>query len=191
MQGDVWLESCEHYQKQSYRNRTRILTSNGVHVLSIPVIHDVTKPFIRDARIEYKTSWQRNHWRAIESAYGNSPYFLYYLDALKPFFEQPFTYLFDYNLKIMETLLKLMRVRTEIHLTEDFEPTAANDLREAIHPRKTKAEDYPFKTQIPYYQVFEDKFGFTPNLSVLDLLFNTGPEASTYLTQLHNLFINC
>lgn len=188
MSKEVWLESKENYSKQSYRNRARILTGNGVQDLLIPVVHDTHKPMITEARIEYTTPWQRNHWRTIVTAYNTSPYFMYYQDPLRAFYEQRYEKLFDFNLQLIQTILKLLRIQTEIRLTTEFEATRQPDLRTLIHPKQSITSDYPFRLTTPYYQVFEDRFGFTPNLSIIDLLFNTGPEAVDYLNNLNTSF---
>lgn len=185
MSPEVWIESREHYQKQSYRNRVCILSGNGVQTLSIPVVHDKHKNLITDVRIEYKTPWQRIHWKTIETAYNGSPFYLYYKDALQPFYERPYESLFDFNMGLVQTLLKLLQVQTDIRPTIEYVQSADPDLREQIHPKKRSDADYPFRLMPPYYQVFEDRFGFTPNLSIIDLLFNLGPEAKPYLQLLN------
>jgi len=187
-QREVRVESCEHYQKQSFRTRCAILTANGRETLSLPVVHCPEKEPITQTRIDYSTPWQRTLWRAIESAYGGSPFFLYYQDALQPFFEERFELLFDYNLQIMRTLIKLLKLPGDIQLTEDFEPMTDNDLREMIHPRRQSKADYPLLLTEPYYQVFAHKFGFVPNLSIIDLVFNLGPSAIEYLQHLYTRF---
>lgn len=184
MKGEVWLEHKERYWKQSYRNRTCILSGNGTQNLSIPIVNGSAIFPIASAQIDYKTPWQRNHWRSIESAYGNSPYFLYYQDALKPFFEKKFDLLFDFNLQLIKTLLRLMNITCNIQINDEEIPEQAFDLRSAIHPKKSIVDNYPFKLIEPYYQVFEDRFGFTSNLSIIDLLFNLGPDAPAYLRRL-------
>ncbi|MBP5205204.1 MAG: WbqC family protein [Bacteroidales bacterium] len=187
-QQEVQVESCEHYQKQSFRTRCAILTANGRETLSLPVVHCPDKEPIRETRIDYSTPWQRTLWRAIESAYGGSPFFLYYRDAIQPFFEKRFELLFDYNLQIIKTLISTLRLPAAVSTTEDFLPMADNDLRELIHPRRQSDAGYPLRLTEPYYQVFAHKFGFVPNLSVIDLLFNLGPEAGQYLQRLHTRF---
>lgn len=182
------IEREERYQKQSYRNRTVIMNGNGALNLIIPTIHDGRMGVVKDVRIEYVTHWQRAHWRSIESAYNNTPYYLYYKDALKPFFEREYEFLFDFNLQLTQTLMQLLRLDREIQTTTTFTPYTSEDTRLLIHPKHSRREDYPFRLKTPYYQVFEDKFGFVPNLSIIDLLFNEGPQAATYLRQLLTQF---
>ena len=184
------IEREERYQKQSYRNRTVIMNGNGPLNLIIPTVHDGRMGIVKDVRIEYVTPWQRAHWRSIESAYNNTPYYLYYKDALRPFYEQQFEFLYDFNLQLIQTVLKLMRIDKEVVSTSEFTPYASLDPRLLIHPKQARRADYPFRLQTPYYQVFEDKFGFIPNLSVIDLLFNEGPQSSAYLNTLLQQFNN-
>ena len=178
---EILIEQYEHYGKQSFRNRTGILTSNGVLALSIPVVHEAPKQQTKDIRINYREKWQIRHWRAITSAYNNSPYFEYFEDEVKQFYTEQKEYLLDYNLQQLKLIKKLLKANYEWKLTDDYqvEYSSYTDLRELIHPKKkTELETNLLK---PYYQTFGEKFGFVPNLSILDLIFNTGLGAVNYL----------
>lgn len=182
---DVFIEQYENFIKQTYRNRTVILGANGTVSLIIPVEKGrAQKIKITDLRIAYDEDWQRNHWRTIFSAYSSSPFFEYYADDIEPFFRKKFEFLFDFNLQITETLVELLELRTNLRLTTDFELIPENYLnfREQISPKiHLIAADQHFCAQ-PYTQVFSEKFGFVPDLSILDLLFNEGPSAYSYLS---------
>ena len=178
MQGPVTLEVCEHYIKQSYRNRALIATANGVQVLSIPVVHVSSKMPILDVRIDYAMPWQRLHWKSIDTAYSGSPYFLYFQDYIRPFYEKKYEFLFDFNLELMQVILKLFGKDFQPQRTSEFiadysQQDDIEDLRNAIHPKRHLLPDYPFKHQA-YPQIFEDRLGFVPNLSIVDFLFNEG-----------------
>ncbi|MCC6369689.1 MAG: WbqC family protein [Bacteroidia bacterium] len=181
----VYIEQHEHYQKQSFRNRTQILSANGVLDLSIPVIKKAPKEFTRDIEISYAENWQTKHWRAITSAYKNSPYFEYFEDEVKVFYTQRYQKLLDYNLAQITALFKILKLPKEIQLTEEYIKDASSytDLRERLHPKKDFLSD-TFSSELllkPYYQTFENKFKFHPNLSVLDILFNKGIETTNLL----------
>ena len=178
MQTPVMLEVCEHYIKQSYRNRTLIATANGVQALSIPVVHVSSKMPILDVHIDYATPWQRLHWKTLDTAYNGSPYFLYFQDYIRPFYEKKYEFLFDYNLELMQVILKLFGKdfqpqRTSEFITDYTQMEDVEDFRNAIHPKRCKEEGYPFPHK-PYTQIFEDRIGFVPNLSIVDYLFNEG-----------------
>ncbi len=172
--GKVFIEQHEHYIKQSYRSRCRIATANGVMDLSIPVDKS-GKELIRDVRISKHSDWQKHHWRSIESAYNSSPFFEYYSDDLRPFFEKKWVFLWDFNLEIQQKILELLEIEADIAFSGKFETNPDEsivDLRYRIHPKKDPA--LKLKN---YYQVFEQKFGFIANLSIIDLLFNMGNES--------------
>ncbi len=177
-----FMEDAETYQKQSYRNRAYIMTAGGVQTLILPTRHETQRSCIRDVRIDYKCPWQLKHWRAIESAYSGTPYFLYFRDFIYPFFEKKYEFLFDYNLELTEVLLQLFKIKKVPAFTETFEKEYHErlDLRNLIHPKKE-----PLLQKTPYHQVFDDRFPFIGNLSVIDLLFNAGPDLA-YLLNLHS-----
>ncbi len=173
----VWLEHCESYTKQSYRNRCNIAGANGKMALSIPVEKsNRDKTLTRDIRISEHNDWQNQHWRSIESAYNSTPFFEYYKDDLYPFFIKKWAFLWDFNQEIQEKVFEMLDLQLEIKLTDEYKINLGDDwldFRNNLHPKK----EYTNTKQVPYYQVFEQRFGFIPNLSVIDLLFNMGNEA--------------
>lgn len=172
---EVLIERYAHYVKQTYRNRCQILTANGVMNLTIPVEKvSGEKMLDKDVRIS-STDWQRVHWNAIESAYNNSPFFLYYEDDIRLMYEKRFDFLLDFNLQLQEILVSLLGLQTEFKLTENYIDSHEYDLREVLSP-KYKGELLNFNST-PYYQVFKEKYGFVENLSIYDLLFNMGNES--------------
>lgn len=173
----ILIEAHEHFVKQTYRNRCRIYGANGVQDLSIPLVNTHQKILISQKRISYKQNWQTQHWRSIESAYRNSPYFIYYADELKPFFENKFEYLLEFNTELLKVLLKLLKIKVEIQFTKAFEAETAGDYRNSITP-KIIPDTTLFN---PYHQVFSEKHGFKADLSIVDLLFNKGPDAADHL----------
>ncbi len=179
----IWIEAEENYQKQSYRNRCEILTSNGKLALSIPVTKDKPKTKTKDIRIDYSVDWQKDHWNAIESAYSASPFFEFFVDDFLPFFQQKYTFLLDFNTRLLEMLLNHLEIDVKIEFTDNFEhkPEGFVDLRNTIHP-KVSVKDPEF-SPYPYYQVFYDRFEFVPNLSIIDLLFCEGPNAENILVK--------
>lgn len=172
---EVLLEQYSHYVKQTYRNRCQILTANGVMNLTIPV-HKVSgkKMLDKDVRIS-DSSWQHVHWGAIESAYNNSPFFLYYSDDIRPMYEKKYDFLLDFNLELQDTLLSLLGLETKQTLTSFYTEYSELDFREKLSS-KYKRDNHNFKLK-SYYQVFKEKFGFVDNLSIYDLLFNMGNES--------------
>ena len=181
---EIFIERYENFGKQSYRNRSEIMSANGVISLSVPVEKANSKTLIRDLKIVYRTNWQKLHFKGIESAYKNSPYYEYYIDDLMPFFEKKEKFLLDFNSAILEAMLHFLQLSKPINYTEDYireNIPGYRDMRNTIHPKAShREEDTEFIPQ-PYRQTFSDRFPFHPNLSILDLLFNTGPEAGRYL----------
>jgi hypothetical protein len=177
------IEQQESYPKQTYRNRAEIYTEKGKMALSIPVTKvNGNRTKTNEIIINNAERWQLNHWRAIEAAYVASPYFLYYKDELFPFFEKPQSGLLDMNTNMTVVLCDIVGIDSKIDFTEYFESEPENtlDLRSSIHPKKPATiSDFP-----TYEQVFADRHGFIPNLSIIDLLFNLGPETKSYLRAL-------
>ncbi len=174
----IIIEGHCNYLKQTYRNRCNIAAANGILTLSIPVDKgNLVKCATKDIRISQHDNWQKSHWKSIESAYNSTPFFDFYKDDFIPFYTQRWDFLFDFNNEIQALILRLLDIDTNIIYTKEYTPkiSLGNDYRELIHPKKNN-EDSHF-TPYPYYQIFAEKFGFIPNLSIIDLLFNMGPEA--------------
>lgn len=179
----VYIEQFENFIKQTYRNRCVIQGGNGSIQLIVPVVKGRgPKILIKDLKISFDTNWQRNHWRTIFSAFNSSPFFEYYKDDILPFFETKHRFLLDFNLKINEVICELLEIENVAVLTEDFEkvPVETRNLRESISPKNKAANGNRFQAK-EYTQVFSDKLGFAPNLSILDLLFNEGPNSLSVL----------
>jgi hypothetical protein len=177
----VIIEKQCNYVKQTYRNRCVIASANGPQTLSIPIIKpDSPKCLTKDIRIAEHGNWRHLHWNAIVSAYNSTPYFEYYADDFRPFYEKRGEFLFDFNEELREKIGSLLAISPSVSYSSEyiFQPSVGElDLREAIHPKKgALIEDFR-----PYYQVFETKYGFQPNLSIIDLLFNMGSEAIFFL----------
>ncbi len=175
----ICIEKHEHYIKQSFRNRCEILSANGKLSLIIPLEKNADKELITEKKISYKENWQVKHWRAITSAYKNSPYFEYFEDEFKPFYTDRHEFLFDYNLALLQTINKILRIKKDFQFTEIYDKLPAGlDLRNSIHPKKETLVILK-----PYHQVFSDKHGFNPDLSIIDLLFNKGLETPLFLSE--------
>lgn len=218
----VYIEACEHYAKQSWRNRCRFYAADGAQTLNYPVCHeDFGKP-ISQVRIDWKTDWLTRHKRAIVSAYRTSPYFEYYQDELFAILDTRPELMLDFNTDILRFFLRKAGIPAELRFTKEWiatgscapangstvsangavespkpldtlanasevtlqDGTTALDLREAIHPKRPDTILQDLGLARPYWQVFSPKHGFIPNLSIMDLLFNEGPDSISYLKKL-------
>lgn len=193
------IERHDHFIKQTFRNRCVIATTQGPQALTVPVESPqglrIDKTEMKDVRISDHGAWRHLHWQALQSAYGESPFFEYYVDDILPFFEKKWEFLFDFNLAITYKMCELLDIEPHIELTDEYmlsvgcgrpqgsplqsDDEATVDYRDAIRPKHPLAD--PSFVPRPYYQVYQQKFGFLPNLSILDLLFNEGNEAVLYL----------
>ena len=177
--GQILIEANEHFPKQTYRNRASIHSANGKLDLIVPVIKGRnvhTK--IKDVKISYDFDWQRLHWLSLQTSYRSSAFFEFYEDDFAPYYIKKYEFLFDYNEAILATICKLLKLQPGYSLTESFERTYTDieDYRSSIHPKVESS----YQTK-PYFQVFEDRNGFMPNLSIVDLLFNQGPKSGQFL----------
>lgn len=170
----VIMDVHEHYRKQTYRNRCRIASASGAADLSIPVIKKGDKCATKDIEISYTENWQLIHWRTIEAAYNSSPFFEYLKDDYLPLYQTKTKHLIDFNAKLHEVISDHLGLALPFTLSSDYveETSGMTDYRDAFSPKREC--DLPF---VKYYQVFEEKNSFLPDLSIIDLLFNMGNES--------------
>mgnify|MGYP003663870031 CR=1 FL=1 len=184
VQNDVCWEVMDNYQKQSFRNRCYICTDLGLHMLNIPIKHvgnEKGKQRYSNVKMDNDYPWQRQHWRTLETAYRTSPFFEFYEDDIAPLYHKKFDSLMDYNLKSIEIICECLQINMPTSTTESYEVAVPNKI-DGRFLIKSKAK-YAFE-QPEYVQVFDDRNNFIPNLSILDLLFNEGTNALSYLKDL-------
>ena len=170
------INGDEPFVKQTFRNRAVIATENGAQSLTIPVIHDGGRTAMRDVRISEHGNWRHQHWNAMVSAYRKSPFFDYYADDFAHFYEERDGFLMDFNMRLHNIISELIGLDRSVRIVDNgHRPDACIDLRHISEPKSltTILDYYP----LPYYQVFEQRNGFIPNISIMDLLFNMGPES--------------
>ena len=180
----VYIEACENFQKQSYRNRCRFYAADGVQALSYPIVHEggTHKLPISEIRIDWSTPWLQQHERAIISAYRTSAYFEYYQDELFEIMESRPEKLFDFNMALIRFFIEKTGLAVDLRLTSEYSrETDMTDLREMIHPKRPDTILKDLALEKPYFQVFAQKHGFQSDLSIMDLLFNEGPDSILYL----------
>ena len=168
------IEQFENFIKQSIRNRCNIYGANGKLRLTVPKERNKSsKILIKDIKISYDTDWQKNHWKSISSAYQSSSYFEFYEHLIYPLYEKKVKFLFDLNTKLQKIIFDCLQLTDHSSLTSKFDNNIKNE--------NLRNFNFNLSNQKAYKQVFENKFGFIPNLSILDLLFNLGPESNEYL----------
>ena len=178
----IYIDAHEHFQKQTWRTRCRILGPNGPEILQVPIIHDGARQ-MRDIRVEYATPWIVRTERALDAAYRSSPFFEHYADGLFAILESQPEKLLDLNLALTRHILGRLRIEVTLQPTESYVPGGSlpDDFRDTLHPKRDNTVLRDLGLDRPYYQVFSQKFGFVPGLSILDLLFNEGPDAVLWL----------
>lgn len=185
---NIVIEQHDNFIKQTYRNRCVIATTQGLQALTIPVERPsdarLDKTQLKDICISDHGNWRHLHWKALLSAYGESPFFEYYADDIHPFYEKKYKFLLDFNMEINAKMMELLDIeKSSLSLSNEYSSYEGDcdtvDFREVIRP-KHPGEDKEWQPK-KYYQVYQQKFGFQPNLSILDLLFNEGNEAVYYL----------
>ena len=176
---ELLIETKETFPKQTYRNRTEIMTAGGVRTLSVPVIRN-NHSRTEEVGIDYKERWNIIHLRTLAAAYSASPYYLYYKDDLEALLTQRYDKLIDLNEALLKWILRLLKCDCQLLRTGDYQKEYELDFRNTFSPKVP----YPTEGQEKYYQVFSDRLPFTPNLSIIDLLMNVGPEAKDYLKRI-------
>ncbi len=193
----VYIEACENYQKQSYRNRCRFYAADGVQALSFPVVHEggTHKLPVSGIKVDYSAPWLQQHQRAIVSAYRTSAYFEYYQDELFAIMDSRPEKLIDMNMALLRFFIEKTGLAVDLRMTSEFSHDGVlavsdgsvircDDLRETIHPKRPDSILADMGLEKPYFQVFSRKYGFKSNLSIMDLLFNEGPDSILYLKNL-------
>ncbi|MGB0391814.1 MAG: WbqC family protein [Salibacteraceae bacterium] len=175
------IEAFENFSKQNFRSRCRVYGANGVITLSIPIVKETLKLAVTEVQISNIDAWQRNHWKSLVSAYKTSPFFEFYAHLIQPLFEKKYTSLWEFNLDFHQTILNCLIVEFTPSFTTEFAPLHENDLRILYSGKKPHPNSDQFNK---YQQVFSYHGKFEPDLSILDGIFNLGPELESYLLKL-------
>jgi len=183
--GELIFETEDNFQKQTYRNRCYIYGANGKLLLGIPIVHENSgrRQKTREVKIDTSFGWQKMHKKSLASAYRSSPYFEYYEEDVLSVLSKSYTFLLDLNLRVHELVMEALQLEKKTGHTTEYLTTVQEDQRELANAKLKLS--YQLE---PYQQVFTEKFGFIPNLSILDLLFNEGPNALGYLEQHRDVF---
>ena len=173
------IEKQEHLLKQTYRSRATISSPDGKLDLTLPVIKGSKNHTpMKDVKLSYDAKWQRLHWLSLQTCYRSSAYFEFYEDGLAPFYEKKYTFLFDFNMELLNWIFKQMKISPTVNYTVDYESQIADELDFRNKFSKNNIHEVNMKA---YFQVFSDRNVFIPNLSIVDLLFNQGPQTKIYL----------
>ncbi len=184
----VYIEQCEHFIKSTYRNRCYLAGPDGSQRLSVPLKKGKSnqRKNIREVKIFHGNKWRHKHWKSLCSVYRATPYFEFYEDRFEPFYKNKYEYLFDFNQELMEFILSCFDIEVDIEYTSTFEkdpPDDILDFRSGVHPHPDKGKKDPQFSPPRYPQIFEDRTGFLPNMSIVDLLYNKGPEGVELLRE--------
>ncbi|MEO6902885.1 MAG: WbqC family protein [Bacteroidia bacterium] len=177
------IELYENLPKQTYRSRCNIYSPNGLLTLSIPLIKRNHRQVMKDVKISYDYDWRKTHWRTLESSYRSSPFFEYYEDDLYPYYhDKKKDYLIDLNESLQQKILQFLKLNKTYNFTNEYQKECSNavDFRSSLSSKLPSSNDSEFIIK-PYIQVFENKYNFIPNLSIVDLLFNQGSRAIDYI----------
>ncbi|NJW51601.1 WbqC family protein [Salinimicrobium oceani] len=177
---EIIFENEDNYQKQTYRNRMYIYGANGKLLLNIPIKHTGNKSNhqkYKDVRVENSFPWQSQHWKSLETVYRTSPFFEFYEDEFQPLYQKKFEFLMDFNYQCLELALDCLQTEITSGKTTEFilHPQNITNGRPLVDAKRTQMKISP------YPQVFQEKFGFINDLSIIDLIFNEGPNALNYL----------
>lgn len=179
----VVIDIFENYIKQTYRNRCKIITANGVNSLTVPVKKNKNL-IIKEIEIDYSEQWQKNHYRSILSAYKNSAFYDFYMPEIISIFSKRYKYLIDLNSNILEIVFKILKYKSDFTYSDTYvENKNIKDYRDFLHPKAHKNKFENEYKQEKYIQVFSDRHGFVADLSILDLIFNLGPLSLSVIKQ--------
>lgn len=186
---DITFEKFDNYQKQTYRNRCYIYGANGRQLITVPILHSKSqgRQKTRDIKIDYSFSWQKNMIKSLEASYRSSPYFEFYEDEVLPIFEKKMNYLLDLDFHANEVVSECLQLENKVSYTESYveSENMDKDFRQLV-----KAKGEPKYALKKYTQVFDSKYGYISNLSILDLLFNEGTNALQYLENHRSLLLD-
>ena len=176
----AYIERYDHYMKQTYRNRCVIASADGPLALTIPVEKSSEgKCAMKDIRVSEHGNWRHVHRNAFVAAYKQSPFFDYYADEFNAFLDRKYEFLYDFNMELTQWICEQIDIQPEFIPTTEYMDADKGflDLRDVIHPKKSVEDMFSFYHPVPYYQVFDSRNGFQPDLSIVDLLFNMGSES--------------